>query len=96
MLRRSRVQAILLCACAVGATIFILSQLLGGSDPIPSGAPPVVIVTVLDEDNYSKEYIDNVRENRMEYAKKHGEIIADEYKRYRLTCYRLHDLLPSC
>jgi Zn-finger domain-containing protein len=53
-------------------------------------------VTVLDEDNYSKEYIDNVRENRMEYAKKHGEIIADEYKRYRLTRYRLHDLLPSC
>lgn len=29
-------------------------------------------MTVLDEDNYSKEYIDNVRENRMEYAKKHG------------------------
>jgi hypothetical protein len=76
--------------------IFILSQLLGGSDPIPSRAPPVVIVTVLDEDNYSKEYIDNVRENRMEYAKKHGEIIADECKSYRLTRYRLHDLLPSC
>jgi len=56
----------------------------------------VVIVTVLDEDNYSKEYIDNVRENRMEYAKKHGEIIAGECKRYRLTRYRLHDLLPSC
>jgi len=72
MLRRSRVQAIILCACAVGAIIFILSQILGGLEGIPAGTPPVVIVTVLDPDNYSKEYINNIKENRIEYAKKHG------------------------
>lgn len=88
-------QAILLCACAVGAIIFIISQFLGGSDPISAGAPLVVIVTVLDEDNYSKEYIDSIRENRMEYARKHGEIIVDECKRHKLTSYRLHHLLPN-
>lgn len=72
MLRRSRVQAIVLCACAVGAVIFILSQITG-SDRVPSGTPPVVIVTVLDPDNYSNDYINNIKENRIEYAKKHGK-----------------------
>ena len=73
MLRRSRVQTIVLCACAIGAVIFILLQITGGSDRIPSGTPPVVIVTVLDPDNYSKDYINNIKENRIEYAKKHGK-----------------------
>ncbi|KAN0113010.1 glycosyltransferase family 34 protein [Hyaloscypha variabilis] len=72
MLRRSRVQAIALCACAVVAVIFILSQIMGGSEGIPSGTPPVVIVTVVDSDNYSKEYINNIKDNRIEYARKHG------------------------
>jgi mannan polymerase II complex MNN11 subunit len=53
--------------------IFILSQIVGGSERIPSGTPPVVVVTVLDPDGYSKDYINNIKENRMEYAKKHGK-----------------------
>jgi mannan polymerase II complex MNN11 subunit len=80
-LRRSRVQAIVLCACAVGTVIFILSQITGGLDRIPSGTPPVVIVTVLDPENYSKDYINNIKENRIEYAKKHGK----EFGRARWT-----------
>lgn len=75
MLRRSRVQTIVLCACAVGAVIFVLSQVLGGSEKIPLGTPPVVIVTVLDPENYSKDYINNIKENRIEYAKKHGKAL---------------------
>lgn len=72
MLRRSRVQAIVFCTCAVGAIIFILSHILGGSERIPTGTPLVVIVTVLEPEKYSKGYIDNIVENRNEYAKKHG------------------------
>jgi mannan polymerase II complex MNN11 subunit len=53
--------------------IFILSQVLGGSERIPSGTPPVVIVTVLDPESYSNDYINNIKENRIEYAKKHGK-----------------------
>ncbi|CZS88033.1 related to alpha-1,2-galactosyltransferase [Rhynchosporium graminicola] len=71
MLRRSRVQAILLVTCAVGAVIYILSQVFGG-ERIPSGTPPVVIVTILSPDLYSKEYINNIKDNRIEYARKHG------------------------
>jgi mannan polymerase II complex MNN11 subunit len=67
------VQAIVLCACGLGAILFIISQILGGSDRIPSGTPPVVIVTVLDPDHYSKAYLESIKENRIEYAKKHGK-----------------------
>jgi mannan polymerase II complex MNN11 subunit len=72
MLRRSRVQTVVLFACAVGVVLFILSHIFGGSDGIPSGTPPVVIVTVVDPKSYSKEYINNIKDNRNEYARKHG------------------------
>ncbi|KAK3946408.1 glycosyltransferase family 34 protein [Diplogelasinospora grovesii] len=39
----------------------------------PSGKPPAVLVTVFDKDKkYSKAYIDTVKENRVQYAAKHG------------------------
>lgn len=60
---------------AVGIIIWILSVVTGG-ERIPSGTPPVVILTVLDEEGYSKEYIKNVKENRIEYARKHGKLIS--------------------
>jgi mannan polymerase II complex MNN11 subunit len=41
---------------------------------IPSGTPPVVIVTVLKPEGYSKEYIEDIKDNRIEYARKHGKI----------------------
>jgi mannan polymerase II complex MNN11 subunit len=72
MLRRSRVQAIVLFACALGAVLFILSHAFGAAGGIPSGTPPVVIVTVLDPNRFSKEYIQNIKDNRNEYARKHG------------------------
>jgi mannan polymerase II complex MNN11 subunit len=61
-----------LFVCAAGAVLFILSRIFGGSNGIPSGTPPVVIVTVLDPSSYSQGYISNVKENRNEYARKHG------------------------
>lgn len=38
----------------------------------PSGNPPVVILTVMDETKYPKQYLDIVKENRVAYAEKHG------------------------
>ena len=73
MVRRSRVQAIAITLCAVGALFFIISRLFGGGERIPSGTPPVVVVTVVDEANYSPQYIKNIKENRIEYARKHGK-----------------------
>ncbi len=71
----------MLCACAAGAVLFILSQVLGaGSERTPSGTPPVVIVTVLDLESYSQDYISKIKENRIEYAKKHGKGLATRWR----------------
>lgn len=72
MLRRNRVQAILVGVLAFSALLFIVSRIFGGSESVPFGTPPVVIVTVVDPD-YSKDYIQDIKDNRIEYAKKHGE-----------------------
>lgn len=72
-IRRSRVKGIAITVCAVGFILFLITRLFaGGGESIPSGTPPVVIVTVIDEQNYSKMYINDIKENRIEYAKKHG------------------------
>ncbi len=69
-------QAIVLAACGLAFLLFILSQFFKEGDSIPAGTPLVVLVTVLDVDNYSKEYINNIMSNRQEYAKKHGKYSA--------------------
>jgi len=79
-LRRSRLKVIALVGLAFLGILFLLSRSSGGkSRPpkahVPSGKIPAVIVTVLDETNYDKPYLDLVRENRRLYAEKHGEEI---------------------
>lgn len=71
-LRRGRIQALVAGALSFTLVLFILSRLLGGGEHIPSGTPSVVIVTVLDPAHYTKEYLAGVKENRNEYAAKHG------------------------
>jgi hypothetical protein len=102
MLRRSRVRAIVLCVCALGVILFLFSRLFGhGSGVIPSGTPPVVIVTVVDPYSYSKEYIKNIKENRIEYARNHGKHVSSDRAMpslvkntdIRLTQDRLHNIL---
>lgn len=44
-----------------------------GGDSVPMDGPQVVIVTVLDSESYSQSYIQDIEENRIEYAKKHGK-----------------------
>jgi mannan polymerase II complex MNN11 subunit len=47
--------------------------MLGSKEEIPSGTPPVVIVTVMKADGYSKEYLEDIKDNRIQYARKHGK-----------------------
>lgn len=44
----------------------------GFSDRPPLGTPEAVIVTVFDESVLSKEYMDRIKENRRDYATRHG------------------------
>jgi mannan polymerase II complex MNN11 subunit len=41
-------------------------------ESIPPGTPPVVIVTVLDEEHMSPDYIKKIKTNREDYASRHG------------------------
>lgn len=41
-------------------------------DSIPHGTPPVIVVTPIEEEGYSPAYIENIKQNRIEYAKRHG------------------------
>jgi hypothetical protein len=77
-LRRSRLKYVILCIL-IGAIIFLFSGLVISPDlgRIAVGAAPVVIVTVLDSETFSKPYIENIKENRNEYAKRHGEIASE-------------------
>ena len=45
---------------------------IGMTNHSPSGKPPAVIVTVLDEGRFGARYTDLVKENRRLYAEKHG------------------------
>ncbi|KAK4214447.1 hypothetical protein QBC37DRAFT_283736 [Rhypophila decipiens] len=74
-LRKSRLKVIALGGLAFFTIIWIIIRASGSRAPTrhkPNGNPPAVIVTVLDEKKYSKGYIDTIKENRMQYAEKHG------------------------
>lgn len=75
LFRRSRIQVLVLCALGIGTLLFLIAKVLGFGGGLPLGTPPVVIVTVLQPGKYSKEYLSDIRENREEYAKKHGNTI---------------------
>jgi mannan polymerase II complex MNN11 subunit len=77
ILRRSRAKLIAVAGLAFIALIYLLTRTGGRRHGLarhpPSGKPPVVIVTVIDEShNYPPEYLESVRENRIQYAEKHG------------------------
>ena len=42
-------------------------------ESIPAGTPPVVIVTVFDEQHMSKQYIEKIKANREDYSTRHGQ-----------------------
>lgn len=50
---------------------FSLSEIL--VDSPPPGTPPVVIVTVFDEQHMSEKYIQKIKANREDYASRHGD-----------------------
>jgi len=74
-LRRSRLKVIGAIGFAFLVLIYILTR--PGHHRMyksyaPTGNPPVVLVTVLDEMKYDKPYLDLIKENRIQYAEKHG------------------------
>jgi len=77
MLRRSRLKAIGVGVLALFGLLYLVTRPRGATNTaqqhVPSGQPPAVIVTVMDETGrYSKAHLDLVKENRKLYAEKWG------------------------
>lgn len=72
LFRRSRIQFLVLCALGIGTLLFLIAKILGFGGGAPPGTPLVVIITVIDPESQSKQYIADIKENREQYAKKHG------------------------
>ncbi|KAK4228029.1 family 34 putative glycosyltransferase [Podospora fimiseda] len=75
-LRRNRTKLLAITGLFFIAVIWLLtrpsSSHAAPSPHKPSGNPPVVIVTAVDEATYDKDYLDTIKENRIKYAEKHG------------------------
>ncbi|KAI9680206.1 MAG: hypothetical protein M1829_001443 [Trizodia sp. TS-e1964] len=76
-IRRSQLRMLALVACSIIAIVYLLSAWASGfkldkPPRPPPGTPECVIVTLLDEEGYSKEYVEHVKQNRNFYAKQHG------------------------
>ena len=79
LLRRGRLRTGLILLGVALLGLFLLTRGGGGSgggtyhEHLPSGSPPVVIVTVYEPKLHSAEYIKSLKENRELYAKRHGK-----------------------
>ncbi|KAF5667657.1 alpha-1,2-galactosyltransferase [Fusarium heterosporum] len=75
ILRRIRKRTALLIVLGVFGLLYLLSGPKAEApyhEHVPSGNPPVVIVTVFDKTQYSTTYLESIRHNREQYASRHG------------------------
>lgn len=85
----------ILAGCAL-LVIFLFTRVSFFADRAQAGTPKVVIVTVLDHDSMSQEYIRRIEENRRDYAARQGTPKGNLDWRIRLTFFdRLRYLLPK-
>lgn len=75
-LRRGRLRTIALGLVACICVLYLVFR-PGKQSPYherqPAGTPSVVLVTVFDRDQYTTGYLKTIRENREQYASRHGK-----------------------
>lgn len=74
--RRNRLRTVVLALLGLAGLVYLFGGFTRKADPyhehVPSGTPPVVIVTVVDPMQYSNAYLETVEQNRRLYAERHG------------------------
>ncbi|KAL8939957.1 MAG: hypothetical protein Q9216_003063 [Gyalolechia sp. 2 TL-2023] len=71
--RRRQLQLGAMIGCAALFLLLVIPRLFGSSsERVALGTPEVVVVTLIDEDNMSKGYIEKIQENRRYYASRQG------------------------
>jgi hypothetical protein len=74
MLRRRRLQLIAILACGAFAVFMLFSRIFSSSPGRPPpGTPEIVLVTVIDDHGFSKDHIERIKQNRRDYAERHGQ-----------------------
>ena len=72
--RRRQLQLAAVAGCVLLSLIFLVTRIFSTSaERAPPGTPETIIVTLLDRDSMSKDYISKVEENRQAYAARHGQ-----------------------
>lgn len=78
-LRRRQLKTVAVLGLVVISALYFLSHIFssGGSEgsTVVANGPKVVLVTVLDEQNLSDKYIQQIKQNREDYVKRHGMAI---------------------
>jgi mannan polymerase II complex MNN11 subunit len=77
--RRKRLQAVGLAALGALSILWLITSLLhdgifSGNPRPPAGVPEVAIVTLIDDEGSSADYIEKIKQNRIDYAARHGKI----------------------
>ena len=75
--QRRQLQLVAATGCGLLFLIFLVTRIFSTSaERAPPGTPETIIVTVLDRDSMSKDYISKIEENRQAYAARHGQCAA--------------------
>jgi hypothetical protein len=104
--RRNELRTTAVLGCAIISILFLVYYMSASNVPTAvtevsgvSDKSKVVIVTVLDDDTYGTDYTQKVKDNREDYAKRHGKtdppypFILLLLLTLPLLCNRIHQLL---
>ncbi|KAI0506597.1 galactosyl transferase GMA12/MNN10 family-domain-containing protein [Xylaria bambusicola] len=72
VIRRSQLKTIVLFALAILGLIWLFSSPKPSGPRRITGKPPVVVVTVFDDKYDNTAYSQHIKDNRIQYAEKHG------------------------
>ncbi|KAI0542049.1 galactosyl transferase GMA12/MNN10 family-domain-containing protein [Xylaria digitata] len=72
LLRKSQLKTIALFGLAVLGLIWLFSSSKHKGPRVITGRPPVVVVTVFDDKYDNTAYSQHIKDNRIQYAEKHG------------------------
>lgn len=74
MIRRSHLKTILLCGLAIVGLLWLFSDSKQSGPRVITGKPAVVVVTVFDEKYDNTAYSQQIKDNRIQYAERHGKV----------------------
>lgn len=92
-LRRRQLKSLAVIGLLVLSVVFLFSRIFRSNSsvdtPVTSGSPQVVVVTVFDEQGLSDRYIQRIKQNREDYAKRHGGLFCYHSFYSRFTRFNL-------